>query len=354
MARQSSVNIRTGVVGAYVATADVEFVRGVRRVAGRVTVSGKTGLRVLAMLAKDGDLQGVDFDPAGYLTRDSSQLELFARDWITPQRKLNLPVVRSSGCYVRNGDRDALKLAMTEPLEADVIRVVSLQERWLRVPDLRLLIDAVNASDNPLGFVFASVMDPLGGVATVDGLQELTDAARAGGRRVELLRTDLTGIGFAVCGGSLGTIGLSTSTRHHGLPIPQRQRKKYDDRQRWPLVFVPSLASWQRGYSLGALTEFDGAGITDCPCPPCDGRSLLRFDQSWPKQVPPQVRADAQAHDLASWSRLAGAVLADPEPRQAWARVCASAITTAATIADRYKVALKLPGSLNTWAELDS
>jgi hypothetical protein len=354
MVRQPSTKIRVGVVGAYVATGDVAFVRRVRRVVGRVTVSGTNGLRVLAMLANDDDLHGVDFDPAGYLARDSAQLELFARDWIGPQRALNLPVVRSSGCYVRNGDRDALKLAMTGPLEADVVRVVSLQERWLRGPDLRILIDAVHACDNPLGFIFASVMDPLGAAAAVDGLQELSDAARAGGRRVELLRTDLAGIGFAVCGGSLGAIGLSTSTRHHGLPIPSRQREKYVDRQRWPLVFVPSLACWQRGYSLGALAEFDGAGITDCPCPPCDGRSLLRFDQSWPKQVSAEVRADAQSHDLASWSQLAGAVFADPEPRRAWAQVCTGALATAAAIADRYKVALDLPRSLDTWARLDS
>jgi hypothetical protein len=81
---------------------------------------------------------------------------------------------------------------------------------------------------------------------------------------------------------------------------------------------------------------------------------LLRFDQSWPNQVPAEVRVDAQAHDLASWSRLAGEVLVDPEPWRAWAKVCASALATAATITDRYKVALELPRSLQTWARLGS
>jgi hypothetical protein len=354
MVRQPTVKIRAGIVGAYVGTGDVAIVREARRIAGRVTVNGKSGLRVLATLAKDDDLYGVDLDPAGYLARDSAQLELFPRDWIGPQREWNLPVIRSDGRYVRSGDRDALKIAMNEPLKADVTRVVSLHERWLRGQDLGMLINAVGACDNPLSFVFASVMDPFAAVGALQGLLELGEAAGADGRRVELLRTDLTGIGFSARGGSFAAIGLSTAARHHGLPIPSRQQEPYIDRQRWPLVFVPSLACWQRGYSLGALAEYGGAGITDCPCAPCGGRSLLRFDQSSPNRVPVEVRTDAQAHDLASWSRLAGDVLTAPEPWRAWADVCAGALATAAMNADQYKVALELPRSLDAWARLGS
>jgi hypothetical protein len=308
-------------------------------------------MAVLNALAKRDDLDGVDVDPAGYLTSASDQLELFAEDWTARQRDLGLRVVRSQGRFVPSRDVAALKIAIHEPLADDVVRVVSLHETWLRPRNLRVVVDAVKACDNPLAFVFASVMDPLAAPGAVDALRELREAAAAGGRRVELLRTDASGIGFAAEGGDLGAIGLSTSGRHHGLPMGRSQLEKYRERQRWPLVFVPSLACWQRGNWLGALTEFAGAGITDCGCDPCGGRSLLRFDRSWPQQVPPEVRRDAQAHDLAEWSRLAGRVLAHDEPAQTWAKVCGAAIGTAAEIAASYRVALKLPTSLNAWAD---
>jgi hypothetical protein len=338
-AQPTACSFDTGVVSAYVGAGDVEFVQYVRRVVGTVTLSGKNGMAVLNALAKLDDLDGVDLDPAGYLTPTSDQLELFAEDWTARQRDLGLRVVRSQGRFVPNHDRAALKVAMHEPLADEVVRVVSLHETWLRPPNLRLVLDAVRACDNGLAFVFASVMDPLAAPGAVDGLRELREVAAVGGRRVELLRTDASGIGFGAEEGSLGAIGLSTSGRHHGLQLGRDQLEKYRDRQRWPLVFVPSLVCWQRGSSLGALTEFAGAGITDCGCGPCGGRSLLRFDRSWPDQVPPDVRRDAQAHDLAEWSRLAGRVLTDDEPAQAWARRCAAAIRTAAEVAASYRVA---------------
>lgn len=350
MGQVAQTRVRTGQVSAYVGQGDAEFVVRTRATIGRVTVSGKNGLKILASLAEREDLHGIDLDPAGYLDSDSDQLALFPPDWTGRQRDLGLPVVRSQGRYVPRGDEDALKCAMSVPVADDVVRVVSLHQAWLVKPFLPRVLDAVRACDDHLGFVFASVMDPFGSVKAVSGLRELLQVASVGQRRVELLRTDLTGIAFAADHGSLGAIGVSTSGRHHGLPMNSEHLRRYRDRQRWPLVFVPELASWQRGNVLGALTAFAGAGITDCGCPPCAGRSLLRFDQGWPTRVPPEVRADARAHDLAEWSRLAGRVLAAAEPRKAWAAVCSDAIRTANDIAHRYKVVLDLPASFSAWA----
>jgi hypothetical protein len=350
LAASTSTRVRTGEVSAYVGKGNVEFVRGVRRTIGRVTLSGKNGLSLLSALAKDNDLDGIDLDPTGYLKGESDQLALIPQDWTARQRDLGLAVIRSQGHYAPRGDLAALKTAMTDPVAADVVRVVSLHETWLRRPNLPQVLDAVRACDNHLAFVFAGVMDPFTSVGAADGLQELLQVAGAGGRRVELLRTDVTGIAFAAHAGSLGAVGLSTSGRHHGLPMSADQQAKYRERQRWALVFVPALACWQRGNSLGALSAFAGAGLTDCDCGPCAGRSLLRFDQGWPKQVPQDVKDDACAHDLAEWSRLAGRVLTASDPAAAWAGVCADAITTANEIAARYKVAPKLPSSLAAWA----
>jgi hypothetical protein len=113
---------------------------------------------------------------------------------------------------------------------------------------------------------------------------------------------------------------------------------------------VPQLASWQRGNCLGALSPFAGAGLTGCSCDPCAGRSLLRFDREWPDLVPADVRADAQWHDLAEWSRLTWRVLSAQQPVREWARVCADAVKTAESVAVQYKVALQVPKSLSRWA----
>jgi hypothetical protein len=347
-----SAGVRTGVVGAYVGAGDVAFVRRVRRTAGRVTLSGKNGMAILDTLARDGDLVGVDLDPAGYLKRESDQLALFAEDWTSRQRDLGLSIVRSQGRYVPRADQEALKSAMTEPVGADVVRVVSLHEAWLRPPDLEVLLRAVRVCDDDLAFVLASAMDPLAKLGAVDGLAELLVTAMAGGRRVEALRMDVSALGFVVLGGALGAIGLSTSGRHHGLPMRPSQANSYRARQSSPLVFVPELVCWQRGTALGSLAPVAGAGITDCNCAPCAGRSLLRFDRDASTQAPPAMREDAQAHDLATWSRLAREILDAEDPAVAWARTCSNAITTAAEIADHHKVALALPNSLVGWANL--
>lgn len=348
----TGVRLRTGMVGAYVGAGDVESVRRIRRVTGRVTLSSKTGLRILASLAQAGDLDGVDLDPSGYLKRDNPQLALIAEDWTSRQRDLGLSVIRSQGRFVPRSDTGALKVAMSEVLADDVVRVISVDSKWLQRPDLDVLLQAVRVCDHALAFVLASPMDPLSTAGAVEGLAELLYTARDGGRRVELLRTDLAGIAFAARGGTLGAVGLSTSGRHHGLPLQRRQVPAFRERQRWPLVLVPQLASWQRGNCLGALSPFAGAGLTDCSCAPCAGRSLLRFDRERPGQVPADVQADAQSHDLAEWSRLAWRVIAAERPAQEWARACADAVKTAESIALRYKVALQVPKSLTRWARL--
>jgi hypothetical protein len=345
----SQVRQQVGVVGAYAGGAGIAVVRQVRDVVGRVTVSGKTGLKVLAELEKNEGVGGVDFDPAKYKDRDEPELFLLEEDWTSRQRDLDLPVIRSQGRYVDKGDDQGLKLAFAEVLPSDVVRVISLHASWLRTPWLDSLLAAVEANDSPLAFVLADAMDPLASPSAVEGLLRLTASASSGGRRVELLRTDLAGIGFAAHGGARGTIGLGTSNRHHGLGMNLKQQDDYKARQRWPLVLNRPLMSWQRGSSLGALTEFDGAGITDCPCEPCDGRNLLRFDESWPTSVPAPVKLDVLAHDMATWALLAREILDAEDPAQAWAYACAEAHRTAQRIALAYRVSFKVPASLTAW-----
>jgi hypothetical protein len=342
---------RVGTVGAYMTGNDVAQVRQVREIAGRVTVTGQSGLRALAKFQRDGDLWGVDLDPACYLERGPEQVGLFPFDWIGRQRELGLSVVRSPGVHVPRADDLALRAAFAESLPDGTARTVSLDSTWLRPRDLKRLVPAIRGCDDPLALVLAAPFDPLDAVGAVDGLREVLDEASPATRRTELLRTDTTGIGFAATGGSLGAIGLSTTARHHGLPLGRRASERYGERQCSPLVFVRGLHSWQRGTTLGWLTPFRGAGLTGCSCDPCDGRTLLRFDRTWPSQVPEDVRADARAHDLHVWLALSRDVLGSNNPETAWQTACRAALRTAAHLAEAHKIVIRIPSSVGGWVK---
>ncbi|MGY4720259.1 YbaB/EbfC family nucleoid-associated protein [Naumannella huperziae] len=337
----------TGTVGAYLTSGDVQKVRQVRDRTGNVTVSGRSGAKVLVTLAKNGDLVGVDFDPAGYLNPDPDEA-LFPTDWIGRQRELGLSVIRSEGAFAARNDSVALRAAFISSLPNDVVRVVSVSSFWLQRKHNGTLVAAVRNCDNPLGLVLADQFDPLEGAEAVASLQAVLEAAAPAERRVELLRTDVHAIAFAAAGGAHAAIGLTTTGRHHPQPMSRPAREKFDQRQQSPAVWIPELLSWQRGIRLTALEPFDGAGITRCGCDHCDDRDLMRFNYEWP-QVPADVRADAQGHDVASWVALRNRVLNAADPQAAWRAACDAALATEMRLADNYKVALSMPRSLAAW-----
>ena len=346
----AGVRSRLGAVTAYVGGADLATVRLARDVVGHVTVSGRAGLKALAALKRDGDLHDVDLDPAGYLDREPDQLPLFENDLVARQRELGLTTVRSPGSFVPWDDTAALADAFEGRLADDVIRVVSIDGRWLRTPRLAALLAAVANCANPLAIVLAACFDPLNHAGAVDGLQALVAAATPSERRIELLRTDSVAVGFVANGGALATIGLTTTTRHHGLPFNQSSKDAFDQRQRSPLVHVPLLNSWHRGYVLGALAPFAGAGLTGCGCHGCGGRDLLRFDQEFPGRVPPEIAADARLHDMHTWVATANAVLSADDPAAEWRRRCDNAVKNVLYVAEEHKVSLSLPRSVTDWA----
>jgi hypothetical protein len=341
---------RVGVVGAYMTGTDLELVRRVRTLAGRVTVSGTSGKRALERLAKARDLDGVDLDPATYLVRDrpAPRPMLFDVDWQARQRDLCLPAVRSDGVHVPAKDLACLARAFGVPVSSSTIRVVSIDGWWLRAGLARLL-NFVRQCDEPLAFVLAASFDPLAAAGAIDGLRTLLDVACDGGRRVELLRSDVTAIGFAAFGGSLGSIGVNTTTRHHGLGMRRTQKEDYEERHQSPYVFVPALLSWHRGTELGALAPFDGAGVTGCDCSVCAGRDLLRFDREYSPTVPEEVRREAMLHDLHCCIALARRVLSSDDAGTAWIRECRSAVDVARGIMSVYRVLLPVPTSISSW-----
>lgn len=339
-----------GTVGAYTTGSDIAAVRRARAAAGHVTLSGKAGLGALWKLRDDGDLWGVDLDPAEYLSRPVADDALFPIDWVACQRELGLPTLRSAGIYVPAKDSLALNAAFDQLVPSDVVRVVSLNSSWLRPSSIAESVAAIRNADNPIALVLADAFDPLAADGAVDGLRTILEVAREDDRPIELLRSDIVAIAFAAAGGAVGTIGLSTSTRHHGLPLGSRAGNAHRERQSSPLAYVAPLASWQRGTTLGALSPFAGTNsITDCGCAHCGDRSLLRFDRVWTSQVPAEVRDDARLHDIASWAAIARQVLSATEPEDEWRRLCQAAMAMAGDIADEYKLAIEVPGSITGW-----
>lgn len=339
---------RTGTVGAYLTSGDLDVVNRVRAQAGRVTLSGKAGLRTLNALAKLGDVANVDLDPATYLGVESDG-ELFPIDWVAQQRQVGLDVVRSEGLFARRGDPQSLKDAFSTPVGRDVVRVVSFAEFWLKRQNVQTAVAAVRSCEDQLAFVFAALFDPLESVESVESLQILMAAASAGERRVELLRTDTHAIPFAIHGGSQAAIGLTSTGRHHAQPMNRRIREEFERRQRSQSLWVPGLMGWQQGAKLGALSPFGGTGLTDCECSGCAGGSLLRFAKEY-SSIPKAVREDAHAHDVSSWVSLRNRILGASDPHAEWRAACASAQRVEAGLVEQYKVsALTAPRSLRVW-----
>ena len=336
-----------GSIGAYTAAADPLLVRHLRDQAGVVTVAGSAGLRVLSALARDGDVRGVDLDPASYLSKESSQLTLTPIPWVERQRELNLRPVRSAGVFVPQ--KGSLRDALAEPLDDDVYRVVSLHHAWLRPDKIAELLSVFGDTAGALSLIFAAPFDPFAAAGAIASLRHVLRSLGAQGRDVELLRCDLTALGFVADGGGRGAIGVTSNARHHPQPLGRKAGEEYEQRQRTPSVFVPQLLSWQRGSWLHALAPHNGAGLTECPCAGCDGQSLLRFADEWPGQVPESVRSDARAHDVASWRRIADEVLTSTDPAATWQARVRAAVDLQQELAADKKVIVELPASLTAW-----
>lgn len=211
------------------------------------------------------------------------------------------------------------------------------------------MLAALRATPGALSLVFAAAFDPFAGSGAINALRHTLADLRAQGRDVELLRCDLTALGFVADGGQHGAIGVTTSARHHPQPLGSRAGQEHEQRQCTPYIFIPQLMSWQRATWLRSLAPFGGLGITECPCGPCAGQSLLRFAEQWPGQVPQAVRDDARAHDVASWRRISDEVLRATSPALAWQGRVGAAVDLQLQLADYHSIAVNLPVSLTAW-----
>lgn len=350
--------IRFGQVKVYLGETSVADVRRCRELFGGVVLHGKSGLRIATTLSQMSDLDGIEFDPAMYLSREIShpaQHTLFtdqsSQDLVRQQHDLGLAVVRSAGRRIRVGRADDLQAALAVSYSFDVSAVLPLDGGWFGPRHLDTLCRELVAADRDVTIVPAAPFDPFDRASAIAGLRQVISWAKSASRRMDLWRTDLVGIPAVIDGAASTAIGLSTSTRHFGLPLGGKRQQDFNERQHSPLVFVPKLLHWQRGNVLGALSAWRSLGLTACACAACAdaGEDLLRFDMVYRTQ-PAVVRHALQAHTLHAIGDLVRELRSEADPRLALKLRRRTAAETTRSTVERTKVPLDGPPAwITSW-----
>lgn len=350
---------RLGQVQVYLGRTDIDEVRRFRDIFGGVTLQGKNGLRLVKELDRAGELFGVDLDPAVYASwkkadeQLSLDLDIPSTDWVRTQADLGLPVIRTAGQRIQVGRADEIRAELEKVYPVPVVTVLALDNGWLGQRHIDTLLTLVEAADRDIALVLAAKFDPLDSGPKISGLHALLDWSKRTGRRLELLRTDHVGLPAVTVGASLASIGLTTSTRHLGLPLRRKERDEYEERQHSPLVFVPRLLHWQRGKVLNGLSLWGGAGVTDCSCSPCSraGTDLLRFAQVFTGPVPTPLTKAIREHDAHALSELARSILDSPNPQAQLRHLRRVAQNLTVSVAANQRVSLDIPPWVNCWEQ---
>lgn len=314
---------------------------------GGVTLQGLHGLKVARVLARAGEIGGVDLDPAAYLARGKPKppvvdgqlgldLDLPVFDWVEAQAELGLPVVRTAGPRLRVGQVDELKAELGREYPVPVSVTLVLDGGWLGSRHSGVLAEQLRAADRDVSLVLGAPLDPVDSSYKVLGLRRLLRWSARTGRRLELLRTGPVGIPAIAGGARLAAIGLSSSTRHLGGPVARRADGVRPKRS--PQVFVPRLLHWQRGIDLKGP-------VTECGCAACAqaGSGLRRFEVAFDSAVPAPVRAAAAEHDSYALAEVVRAVMGAADPKDELARLRQDAQELAA------EVGLPIPKWLTNW-----
>lgn len=315
-----------GRVQAYLGRCSAAEASATRERFGGVTLQGVHGLKIARVLARAGELSGVDLDPAAYLARGKPatpvvagqlgfDLDLPVFDWVEAQAELGLRVVRSPGPRLRVGQLDELKAELQRDYPVPVSVTLVLDGGWLGSKHSGVLAEQLRAADRDVSLVLGAPFDPVDSSYKVAGLRRLLRWSNRTGRRLELLRTGPIGIPAIAAGARMAAIGLSSSTRHLGGPVARRADGVRPKRS--PQVFVPKLLHWQRGIDL------KGTEVTHCGCPACAraGSGLSRFDVAYDSAVPTKVRAAAQEHDSHALADVVRTVMGATDPREELARL---------------------------------
>lgn len=217
-------------------------------------------------------------------------------------------------------------------LRGELVPMVALTQQWLTNADLLgHAIDVISGFDGPVGIVLASSNNPLGAAEQIRGA---VDLVRSTGN-VLALRSDEAAIGLLAHGAALASVGSSSTTRHRYFGRPSNKPKRRPGHE----VFHAPTMTWIKHYRLDVFTVPTEALL--CPCPVCDGRSILRF-------ADPALVADVVAHSVLCLQDLAAKVMGASNPAIAWIERCSEAADAAERL-NRVAEQFSLGRSAKAW-----
>ncbi len=264
----------------------------------------------------------------------------FDPDWISRQRRLELPAILPDAGYVAEADIAGLRHVLIESAKIDgAIALLAVANWWLYGPGLRLLLSEVTDNPTPLALVIEHGADPFSARRILAGVLDLL----ATGVPVIPLRCDISALGLLAHGAVATAFGSQSSLRHL---YPVRNGGRGGGGKR------PESAVWPAGVALhysDLLHDVVSASPSDprwrCGCPVCNGDRLDRLSTA--------LLGEVRAHNTASVLQLRAALTAqapDSRPRlwRSWAQASQTEHESVSTEA----VTLDTPKAMINWTQI--
>ncbi|XAS76039.1 hypothetical protein V3G39_15530 [Dermatophilaceae bacterium Sec6.4] len=196
-----------------------------------------------------------------------------SKDWIDAQLNLGCPAALTDSPFIERDGERALRsvLEQAKDLGPDVVAVLPMHPHWVGTNTSKL-IEAINDVGVAVAIILEHSNDPYGSQKTVHGLVRILNEVD---QKILVLRCDLSAVGAACFGASVGAIGTTTGLRH----IYPRPTKRSGGGFHDPRIglYVPSAMAYR------ALDTVSDATIRDtgpdirwrCPCRYCSGGLLI-------------------------------------------------------------------------------
>jgi hypothetical protein len=247
--------------------------------------------------------------------------DAFDANWISQQRRLELPVVLPDGGYVAEGDESGLYSILARVKHdgrSDLAAPLALHKSWLDAKaGLPTLLRHAGDADVPIALTIEHSGDPYATKSLLHGLVEVLQL----GVKVYLLRCDVAAVGALCFGAEAAAVGTRTGLRHL---FPQKENGGGGA--------MPSVAALVRGMlSYISLDKIEPEiqqnpdnDLWKCGCVVCGGQSL-----SWIKSAPKPEDA-AYLHSVEVLYQIRAELFdnftTSAERRRAWIGLCDSAI----------------------------
>lgn len=335
--------LSAGTLGTYLPTRLTDEYVDAALVATLVVVKGSGGIDLVSQVRERGVNAPILLDPAEYEPRRSKRPRRSV-SWREEQARIGAVGFVSPGAFLATDNASAWQ------------QLIDREADWCRTsPDAGYLsvcvaTDALLACGEQLGELLlgaglpvwlslAHSNDPLAKSGAVRSLVRLLQAVP----RISLMRSDVAAIGAVAHGAELGSIGVSSTTRHVSTGGGGGAMSGQ------PSVFVPTLLDWKKPEVLlgwvqrDADVEYDLVCLEAC----CEGLPLTRF-------ADPALASHVVRHNMAALSAVHESVIGIDEP-DGRTRKFASLVGHASFQADR--LADQIPGirpsyQIKQWRDL--